>query len=506
MSPSERTPPGPEPPARPPVRRDAGRAPPARDPARPARGDLAFDVATRVPTATPGAAREQGADAAAAHVAQRPARAAPAGAPAAGPQPLPATVRADMEERFGVDLSAVRITTGADAPRRLGARAFALGASITFAPGEYAPDTPEGRRLLAHELAHVVQQWRDGRAALELQGSKPIADRVLDLVAKLGGAKHPLEPALVEEAVTLAKEVAASLTAAKVAAATGGGTDPVDDARDHLARILRALANGGADEAVIALVLEIDDPVVRSVAVNAIRGKGRGVAGQQAVLPLMSKLAKTKVRPPKRGETSQQWLDANTDAIGQTFKAFETMGLKGYRGDPLWLDLTAELLREYFHQSKANVTPEPTGKVAALPLEPQSKQIEADCDVYATYGARVLRAQGWSTAGYLAIVPEEKKADDPAQDRDAHAVALAKRPNPSGKGDPEYLGVGNWDIRPFGTSADEDAVVRGKLLSLALDVYGPPLKMFKAYYLPATAGGGFDPKLLDPKKHGLTAL
>src|SRR3954471_20874347 len=42
--------------------------------------------------------------------------------------------------------------------RSIEARAFTLGRDIAFAPGEYAPGTAQGRRLIAHELAHVVQQ------------------------------------------------------------------------------------------------------------------------------------------------------------------------------------------------------------------------------------------------------------------------------------------------------------------------------------------------------------
>jgi hypothetical protein len=75
---------------------------------------------------------------------------------------------------MGADLSAVRVHTGpvADrAARSVGARAFALGHHVVFANGEYRPGSSEGRRLLAHELAHVVQE----RAAptLRRQAARP---------------------------------------------------------------------------------------------------------------------------------------------------------------------------------------------------------------------------------------------------------------------------------------------------------------------------------------------
>lgn len=74
--------------------------------------------------------------------------------------PLPAAERAFFEPRFGADLSAVRIhadRAGDTASRAIAARAFTAGTDIGFAKGEYRPGTGEGRHLLAHELAHVVQ-------------------------------------------------------------------------------------------------------------------------------------------------------------------------------------------------------------------------------------------------------------------------------------------------------------------------------------------------------------
>jgi len=75
-------------------------------------------------------------------------------------QPLDAGTREYMEWRFGLSLGNVRIHTGpkADAlSKALMAHAFALGADVNFAAGQYKPGTREGDFLLAHELAHVVQ-------------------------------------------------------------------------------------------------------------------------------------------------------------------------------------------------------------------------------------------------------------------------------------------------------------------------------------------------------------
>jgi hypothetical protein len=76
-------------------------------------------------------------------------------------RPLDPPVRRDMEEHLGRDLGGVRVHADAEAARvarGLGARAFAAGSHVVFAQGAFAPLTPSGRALLAHELTHVVQQ------------------------------------------------------------------------------------------------------------------------------------------------------------------------------------------------------------------------------------------------------------------------------------------------------------------------------------------------------------
>jgi Domain of unknown function (DUF4157) len=76
-------------------------------------------------------------------------------------QPLPESVRAFFEPRFGYDFGGVRVHTdgqAVDSARSVKARAYTLGRDIVFGSGQYAPETPAGKHLLAHELTHVVQQ------------------------------------------------------------------------------------------------------------------------------------------------------------------------------------------------------------------------------------------------------------------------------------------------------------------------------------------------------------
>ena len=78
-----------------------------------------------------------------------------------GGQTLPASERAFFEPRFGADFSNVRVHNDNRAgliARSINARAFTHGRDMVFGSAQYAPGTSEGRRLMAHELTHVVQQ------------------------------------------------------------------------------------------------------------------------------------------------------------------------------------------------------------------------------------------------------------------------------------------------------------------------------------------------------------
>jgi hypothetical protein len=76
-------------------------------------------------------------------------------------QPLDPATRALMEPRFGHDFSQVRVHTGGDADRsarEVKARAYTVGHNIVFRTEQYVPETSSGKRLLAHELTHALQQ------------------------------------------------------------------------------------------------------------------------------------------------------------------------------------------------------------------------------------------------------------------------------------------------------------------------------------------------------------
>jgi hypothetical protein len=91
--------------------------------------------------------------------------------------------------RFGQDFSSVRVHSDERAARSadsLAARAYTLGPHVVFGRGEFAPTTAEGRDLLGHELAHVVQQSRGGSAmpGAGNRGLEAAADQAANLAAR----------------------------------------------------------------------------------------------------------------------------------------------------------------------------------------------------------------------------------------------------------------------------------------------------------------------------------
>src|SRR5260221_11831058 len=89
-------------------------------------------------------------------------------------QSLDDNTRTFMESRLGHDFSKVRVhidSRAADSARAVNALAYAVGREVIFGAGRYAPHTGAGKRLLAHELTHVVQQ----RTATADAGSLSIA-------------------------------------------------------------------------------------------------------------------------------------------------------------------------------------------------------------------------------------------------------------------------------------------------------------------------------------------
>jgi outer membrane protein OmpA-like peptidoglycan-associated protein len=146
-------------------------------------------------------------------------------------RPLDPTVRGRMETRLGHDFSTVRVHHGPDA-KALHARAFTVGEDVTFAPGQFAPGTPDGDRLLAHELGHVVE----GR-----HGAPPGAYRAPDDGPIPSGPERPL---------ALPRAIAPTFGLGSVSLGLGvldsfafNGSELTPDHRKQIARIVDQLAS-----------------------------------------------------------------------------------------------------------------------------------------------------------------------------------------------------------------------------------------------------------------------
>ena len=100
-------------------------------------------------------------------------------------RPLDGGVRTFMEARFGADFGGVRVhddARAAESARAVDAHAYAVGSDVVFGAGRYAPGTAAGDRLIAHELAHTLQQAGTARRLQRACGEAAIGARPLDCV------------------------------------------------------------------------------------------------------------------------------------------------------------------------------------------------------------------------------------------------------------------------------------------------------------------------------------
>lgn len=145
--------------------------------------------------------------------------AAPASGASAAPVPatgsagsaLPQPLQAKFGNALGADVSGIRVHTGADSAASaasVAARAYTVGQDIHFGAGEYTPGTPAGEHLLAHEVAHTVQQSKGGGGSpqYQLQVSQPgdhaevEADRAADAMVEGKPASVSAAPRTVSRA------------------------------------------------------------------------------------------------------------------------------------------------------------------------------------------------------------------------------------------------------------------------------------------------------------------
>ena len=116
-----------------------------------------------------------------------------------GGQPLPEETKAEMEGSFSADFSEVRVHTDGEAEQmnqELGAQAFTHGADIYFNKDKYRPDSLDGKRLLAHELTHTLQQDAVARTKPDIQkeDEPTLAEMMEDLIKSNREQREAFDP------------------------------------------------------------------------------------------------------------------------------------------------------------------------------------------------------------------------------------------------------------------------------------------------------------------------
>jgi hypothetical protein len=114
-------------------------------------------------------------------------------------EPLEGDVRRPLEAKFGRDLSGVRVHSDEDAARSadaLGARAFAVSGDVVFGRGKFDPSSAEGADLLAHEVAHTVQQAGAPSASELAQRTLPVGDAAAEREVSAAAPLTAHEPAV----------------------------------------------------------------------------------------------------------------------------------------------------------------------------------------------------------------------------------------------------------------------------------------------------------------------
>jgi hypothetical protein len=152
-----------------------------------------------------------------------------------GGSPLDPGARSFMEDRMGADFSDVRVHTGPKADesaRSISAQAYTVGNDVVFRSGTYEPDSPSGRHVLAHELAHVVQQRSGPVAGSPAPGGISLS--------------HPSDP--FEQAAERSADAAIAGAPASPVPASGGESVTAQRAGEEEEEMAQALTAQRAEE------------------------------------------------------------------------------------------------------------------------------------------------------------------------------------------------------------------------------------------------------------------
>ena len=213
-----------------------------------------------------------------------------------GGQPLPPRTRTELEANLGNDLRPVRVHTSAAAAasaRAVDADAYTVGEHIVFDSGRYAPDTPSGMRMLAHELTHVIQQsrgpvdaaWRAGNLAVsdpndrfERQAARTAESVMTGDRSSVASAVMPATGATASGAVVVQRQQPAGSTAPAARTVPRPAALPLDQGFTlyDLSSLPPTLANAVPEGQVATLALVVPVPPTGSATQRTAEALGVG--------------------------------------------------------------------------------------------------------------------------------------------------------------------------------------------------------------------------------------
>ncbi len=230
--------------------------------------------------------------------------------------PLPAGIQRQFEGSLLTDLSRVRVHNGAEsqaAAQAVGAKAYTTGQDIHFAAGRYQPDDPFGMHLLAHEVAHTVQQSKSAGAAAQCK---------LEVSSPGDAAEHEADHAA--DAMVRGERAAVSGSSAGQLQRDPDGATGTDQGADLMQLVIAARASNdlaqlkalNARARALRAASYSDPPKVASDALHTIR-----THLMEKVAELVDQLEATKRTAGAAVDTARQ--DDQTGAVEAAETAFD---------------------------------------------------------------------------------------------------------------------------------------------------------------------------------------
>ncbi len=398
--------------------------------------------------------------------------------PESGGEPLSEEQRARFEAAFGRDLGHVRVHRDAEAvgaAEALSAHAFTVGSDIFFGEGEYAPGTPGGDRLLAHELTHVVQHDQ-GRLAGQGGVSSPSDASEQEAYANEQRVAGALSEAPAAEGDAASAYQGAPPAGAVQREASGGDggdaggsrgpTTTEEAAMGPLPSVAQDAQDEGAAEQPAA---EVSAPEVESPALDAPAAQPAGeVAGQagedgggsvavDAVGAGASAGAPGEARlspAPDLGYDIDTWI-AHARAEGQRqFKAITAAGQAARQQIDAARQAAVDQARSRFAEARAQIDAEAAASTAAIDARLQTGLAAVDASVQGEqarlgegFASRLETARAANDASGAQLDAAAEAEASRAQAETAARVSAAQSlSEETGGGGEEPLASGRADI------------------------------------------------------------